>query len=237
MSPQSQVLAEAGTGQDAFNNMVDGGPEGEFYQDMVDYFYYSQLRAQGEMSTDTRSTDGRVPLEEIPNLMRALGYYPTERDIENMTSEVKYANYLVDGTVADSINFDDFVRLYINHRPVFGISKEQIQDAFATISNHCVQAFGRRARGSGEDAPKLLWNDLSELMKGGAEALTEDEFRSCLQSLLGEQEGAEVSGHIGPLSFADNVLGFADYEGGEEVDGGDMMESMEGKGSYEEKYD
>ncbi len=231
------AVAEAGTGQDAFNNMVDGGPEGEFYQDMVDYFYYSQLRAQGEMSTDTRSTDGRVPLEEIPNLMRALGYYPTERDIENMTSEVKYANYLVDGTVADSINFDDFVRLYINHRPVFGISKEQIQDAFATISNHCVQAFGRRARGSGEDAPKLLWNDLSELMKGGAEALTEDEFRSCLQSLLGEQEGAEVSGHIGPLSFADNVLGFADYEGGEEVDGGDMMESMEGKGSYEEKYD
>ena len=26
------------------NNMVDGGPDGEFYQDMVDYFYYSQLR-------------------------------------------------------------------------------------------------------------------------------------------------------------------------------------------------
>ena len=32
------------------------------------------------------------------------------------------------------------------------------------------------------------------------------------QSLLGEQEGAEVTGHIGPLSFADNVLGFADYD-------------------------
>jgi WD40 repeat protein len=233
------AVAEAGTGQGAFNNMVDGGPDGEFYQDMVDYFYYSQLRAQGEMSTDTRSTDGRVPLEEIPNLMRALGYYPTERDIENMTSEVKYANYLVDGTVADSINFDDFVRLYINHRPVFGISKEQIQDAFATISSHCVQAFGRRARGSGEDAPKLLWNDLSELMKGGAEALTEDEFRSCLQSLLGEQEGADVSGHIGPLSFADNVLGFADYEGGDDGGQGEemMAESLEGKGSYEEKYE
>jgi len=104
-------VAEAGTGQDAFNNMVDGGPDGESYQEMVDYFYYSQLRAQGEMSTDTRSTDGRVPLEEIPNLMRALGYYPTERDIENMTSEVKYANYLVDGTVADSINFDESKRI------------------------------------------------------------------------------------------------------------------------------
>ena len=78
---------------------------------------------QGEMSTRKRSTDGRVPLEEIPNLMRSLGYYPTERDIENMTTEVKYASYLVDGSIAETIEFDQFLRLYINHRPVFGISK------------------------------------------------------------------------------------------------------------------
>ena len=69
---------------------------------------------------------------------------------------------------------------------------------------------------------QVLWNDLAELMKQGAEALSENEFRSCLQSLVGE-EGAEISGHIGPLSFADQVLGFADYDGG---DGGE--EGMEG---------
>ena len=83
----TDVIAKATVagGADAFVGLIEGGAEGEFYSDMKDYFYYSQLRAQGEMSTDTRSTDGRVPLEEIPNLMRALGYYPTERDIENMT--------------------------------------------------------------------------------------------------------------------------------------------------------
>ena len=70
-------------------------------------------------------------------------------------------------------------------------------------------------------------------MKLGAEALTDDEFRSCLQSLLGEQEGAEVSGHIGPLSFADNVLGFADYEAEE----GSEIVDAEAKGSDEEKYE
>lgn len=31
------------------------------------------------------------------------------------------------------LTFDEFVRLYVNHRPVFGISKEQIQEAFETI--------------------------------------------------------------------------------------------------------
>ena len=44
--------------------------------------------------------------------------------------------------MADSINFDDFVRLYINHRPVFGISKEQIQDAFATIQSTVFKRLG-----------------------------------------------------------------------------------------------
>ena len=32
------------------------------------------------------------------------------------------------------IQFDDFVRLYINHRPATGISKQQIKDAFLEIA-------------------------------------------------------------------------------------------------------
>ena len=124
------------------------------------------------------------------------------------------------------IYFHHFI-IFINHRPLFGISKDQITDAFNVISKHCVQAFGRRSRGNPGDEgdhPQLLWNDLEELMKQGAEALSEEEFRSCLQSLVGE-EGADISGHIGPLSFADNVLGFADYD--TMVDGGE--------GEYEEE--
>ena len=240
-----EAVDKAGTGQEAFNNMVDGGVDGDFYKDMIDYFYYSQLRAQGEMSTSKRSTNGQVPLEEIPNLMRSLGYYPTERDIENMTTEVKYASYLIDGTVANTIDFDNFLKLYINHRPVFGISKDQITEAFEVISQHCVSAFGRRARGGstgggeggeGGDHPQLLWNDLEELMKQGSEALTEEEFRSCLQSLVGEEGADNRSGHIGPLTFADNVLGFADYDqlGEEEGEGGGEYLGEE-EGSYEYK--
>ncbi len=68
-------------------------------------------------------------------------------------------------------------------------------------------------------------------MKQGAEALSENEFRSCLQSLVGE-EGAEISGHIGPLSFADQVLGFADYDGAEE--GQEGAAAGDGGESYRE---
>ena len=51
----------------------------------VDYFYYAQLVSQGEESTAPRESTGQVPLDRIPDLMRALGYYPTEQEVQNMS--------------------------------------------------------------------------------------------------------------------------------------------------------
>lgn len=48
-------------------------------QEIVDYFFYALLRTQGEDTTAERSSADTVPLSEVPNIMRALGYYPTEQ--------------------------------------------------------------------------------------------------------------------------------------------------------------
>lgn len=40
--------------------LLEGGYNGEFYHEMLDYFYFSQLRAQGEDTTEGRSLGGRV---------------------------------------------------------------------------------------------------------------------------------------------------------------------------------
>ena len=32
-----------------------------------------------------------VPLENISEMMRALGHYPTNKEIENMMNEIKYS--------------------------------------------------------------------------------------------------------------------------------------------------
>lgn len=37
--------------------------------------------------------DGMIPVEEIPHLMCALGYFPTQLEITNMTNEVKYSKF------------------------------------------------------------------------------------------------------------------------------------------------
>lgn len=45
---------------------------------MKDFFYYSQIRSKKENTTKTRKLEGSVPLDEMANLMRAMGYYPSE---------------------------------------------------------------------------------------------------------------------------------------------------------------
>jgi hypothetical protein len=45
---------------------------------MNDFFYYSMIRSKKENTTLTRKLDGKVPVDELENLMRAMGYYPTK---------------------------------------------------------------------------------------------------------------------------------------------------------------
>lgn len=51
----------------------------------------------------------------------APGYYPSERDIVNMLDEVKYRDFTTTGELAESISYDDLLKLYINHRCADGL--------------------------------------------------------------------------------------------------------------------
>jgi cilia- and flagella-associated protein 251 len=71
-----------------FLDLLEGGSGGELHNDIIDYFYLCQLRHQGETIMEDRAITGRIPVEEIASLVRAIGFYPTEEDIENMVNEV-----------------------------------------------------------------------------------------------------------------------------------------------------
>ena len=76
--------------RERFARLVEGA-EGETMTDARRLFVYAQLRAQGEDSTANRAAglDGRVPLEHLPALMRALGHYPSERELNDAMTELK----------------------------------------------------------------------------------------------------------------------------------------------------
>uniref|UniRef100_A0A8B9UVA4 WD repeat-containing protein 66 n=1 Tax=Anas zonorhyncha TaxID=75864 RepID=A0A8B9UVA4_9AVES len=116
-----------------FYSLLEGGREGEFFRELEDYFYYVQLRSQGIDALETRQVSTHIPLEEIPSVMRAMGFYPSEEEIEEMINEVKFSEYVDTGEQVTKINLGDFIKLYINHRPAFGLSMKAIRRAFQVL--------------------------------------------------------------------------------------------------------
>ena len=191
------AAAAGGVGIEPYVAQLDGGVGGDFYQEMIDHFYYAQLRAQGEDTTMPRKITGEVPVPQLGNLMRALGFYPSQREIDEMTQEAR----LVAASKrehADSITFDEFLVMYVNHRPIFGVSKEQIAQAFAAIS----------VDGSGS----LSRESLLRALASHDEALAGDDLAQCLRMLTGTDAlGAAVPELVDSKTFAEQVLGFQDY--------------------------
>lgn len=180
--------------------LLEGGRDGAFYHEIVDYFYLAQLRVQGENATASREITATIPLAEIPNVMRALGFYPTNDEIQHIVSEVKYARFTETTQAVHTVNLKDLIKLYVNHRPVFGIGKAQIEHAFAVLGAH----------------PTVRWDVLEKRLLYSGEAMSADELRSCLSALLVADDDSNshvsVDAQYTALSFADKVLGFDDYE-------------------------
>ncbi|CAF1079452.1 unnamed protein product, partial [Brachionus calyciflorus] len=119
-----------------FYGLIDGGREGEFFKEMKELFYYSQLRHHGLNENTERVIKLTIPLGEIPFVMRGLGFYPTEQEVEDMINEVKFSEYVDTNKFVETINLDDFIRLYINHRPAFGLDPYEIYNSFKILSRH-----------------------------------------------------------------------------------------------------
>jgi len=128
-----------------FVRQLEGGGAGEpgdgsELDALIDFFYYAQLRTQGEGTTLPRDVKGSVPLSEVPNLMCALGHYPSESEALNMVNELKYSEFTSKGLVKDQCSLEEFVKLFVNHRPVFGVDKQGLEAAFKLLASNAADA-------------------------------------------------------------------------------------------------
>ncbi|TNN20987.1 Cilia- and flagella-associated protein [Schistosoma japonicum] len=101
----------------------------DFLEEMKDYFYYSMIRTQGIRCMDERKTSLTIPMTEIPSVMRAVGFYPTEMEIENMINEIKYSRFCDTGEYTTEVDLDTFIQLYCNHRPFQGVLYKDVENA------------------------------------------------------------------------------------------------------------
>jgi Ca2+-binding EF-hand superfamily protein len=209
VNPIEQAIAMGGQEIEPFINLIEGGRDGSIYQDMKDFFYYSMIRSKDENTTKTRKLDGNVPLEELPNLMRAMGYYPTEQEVSNMKDEVKFSVFSDQGDPTNHVNMETFIKLFVNHRPVYGIGKNTIEDAFRDISDGNIQ---------------ITRDDLIASLNHDGEMIGVEELQSAFGYLVGKEIFKEAlpKDMVTAEEFASDLLGFEEYEeGDEEVENAD----------------
>ncbi|XP_031298484.2 cilia- and flagella-associated protein 251 [Camelus dromedarius] len=174
LSALEAVVSLGGEDLTPFYGLVSGGREGKFYRELEDYFYYSQLRSQGIDTMETRKVSEHICLSELPFVMRAIGFYPSEEKIEDMFNEIRFSEYVDTGKLIDKINLPDFFKVYLNHRPPFGNTMSGIQQSFDILG--FTNSKGKKAIRR-EDFLKLL------LTKG--EHMTEEEMSDCFATLFG----------------------------------------------------
>ncbi|KAM6931381.1 cilia- and flagella-associated protein 251 [Xenentodon cancila] len=198
-----------------FYTLLEGGRDGKFYRDMEDFFYYCQIQHYGTDLMEKGQVSNAVPLPEVPSLMRAVGYFPTEKEIEDMQNELKFSKYAETGKHVTDISLEDFIKLYLNHRPAFGISIDEISRAFHILG---------RTDNTGK--PVVLRHELLEFLQLRGERMTEEELKQCFARLLSLSEdekeeetlcgaggGAEYSGEsvipdeISMETFIHSILG------------------------------
>jgi len=186
-----------------FPELLEGGKEGQTYTDLKDFFYYSQIRSKDENTTKARKLEGKVPLDEIPNLMRALGYYPTEKEIENMQAEVKYSSFLETGEYIEECDLETFVKLFVNHRPVYGIGKQNIETALNVLTENQPVVKG-----------KITREEFIHILKNEGEKMSEEEIEACLFILIGDTDIENaIPDQLDAEVLAKDILGFEELDG------------------------
>ncbi|KAL3270246.1 hypothetical protein HHI36_009302 [Cryptolaemus montrouzieri] len=188
-----------------FYCLIDGGKNGFLFQEMQDLFFYMQILHEGENSTLPRRVSDKLAITELPDLMRACGFYPTDFEIETFMVDIKYRSFDQDGTIRDFISFLDFVRLYVNHKPVYGYSLAALETTFETF-----------VQSAEEPIPGIVKrDDFLEMVTEEGEPFTLSQINKCMEILLGAQ-GATEGGHylfdfipedIDYSVFIDDVLG------------------------------
>ena len=73
-------------------------------------------------------------MKNVPTRVRLIEYYPTKAEVTNITDEVKFSICSGLGDPTYSVHIDSFIRLFINNRPIYGISKNSIEGAFTALA-------------------------------------------------------------------------------------------------------
>jgi WD40 repeat protein len=130
---QERMYAAETSPLDIYPNLLEGGKDGQMFRDLKDFFYYAQIKSSSSNPTKAKNLNGKIPHTEVPFIMRALGYYPTKQEALNMVNEVLYSKKDLSFKIEETLMQDTFIKLFINHRPVYGLTSNLIKEKMSAL--------------------------------------------------------------------------------------------------------
>lgn len=100
---------------------------------------------------------------------------------------------------------DTFIRLFVNHRPVYGIGNNDIEEAFLALTKN-------------DNGTQISREDLVRLLTSEGEVFNHEELANAFQNLVGKKlfRDALPKDYVTADEFANDLLGFEEYEEGDD---------------------
>ena len=161
---------DGGSNSEAFFSLIPDKKDSKLFKDMKDYFCYVQIEK------GATSLSNKIPLEDVATVCRALGFYPTEKEIEDMMNEIKYSNYVNTGQLENEIVLEDFLQLFLNHRSSKGEEISELEKVFKVI--------GKDTNEDQNSIPNLSRSCFVNFLKTRGDVFKEKDFKQFVKPLF-----------------------------------------------------
>ncbi|ORZ39161.1 quinon protein alcohol dehydrogenase-like superfamily [Catenaria anguillulae PL171] len=120
--------ARGGQGMQPFEYLVNPTGDPAIRRHLEDLFYYAQIREAGENAPGVvHRLKEKVGLSMLPDLLRALGHFPSERDVQQMVSVLEL-KAVEQGRPSDC-TFEDVIRTFLQFRDAVPVVPGDVKEA------------------------------------------------------------------------------------------------------------
>lgn len=198
-------------GIDPFLTLLEGGKDDIMYQEMLDFFYYAQIKSKDENTTKPRILEKYVSKDNIYGLMTAMGYYPSQTELGYILNEIKYTNDKIHDN--NTFDFNMFVKLYINHRPYKDIDLEKFKKAFKNIAIGLKKEQETKdAKNDKESGNSINRDVLIKLLNEYGDKLDDKKISDCLKVLVGDHNISNLNESITSEYLYHDILKFIEED-------------------------
>lgn len=181
-----------------FVKALPGGRDGWLFREMQDLFYYMQILTSSLDSPEEHVVKDTLVVAEAPDFMRALGFYPSEYEVQAMFCEL--TNQRPNMAKHFKVSFGELLQMYINYKPVFGYPVDVLRRSiayFCGVDESASRLSIKVSKDSNEPQNDDWLLDRDQLMEVcclHGEQMSRIEFARYLRLLLDDEETAPQIG-------------------------------------------